>query len=143
MRPFSIRYTIPTIVIAETPTCSPFDTASSIKDKGAKPRFPNADPKKDTRSSCAYQQPAAIITNRTAGNRQISLPDFGLSHPLKARDRISQANRAGVDWLQNRHISGLREHRIDGRPIARVGRYAFFLSERDQLRLFLRVPAAR
>src|SRR6516165_3731011 len=77
-------------------------------DKGAKPRFPNADPKKDTRSSCAYQQPAAIITNRTAGNRQISLPDFGLSHPLKARDRISQANRAGSGLAPERAHRSLR-----------------------------------
>jgi hypothetical protein len=44
----------------------------------------------------------------------------------------------GVGWLQNRRIAGLREHRIDRRPNERVGRYAFFLSEHDQLRLFAR-----
>ena len=52
--------------------------------------------------------------------------------------RIRKETAQGVDWLQNRRIAALREHRIDRRPNERVGRYAFFLSERDQLRLFLR-----
>src|SRR6266404_7216434 len=74
-------------------------------------------------------------------------PDSGKSANISARFwAISSAEGAGpvfrkqtaqgVDWLQNRHIAGLREHRIDRRPNERVGRYAFFLSESDQLRLF-------
>jgi hypothetical protein len=50
------------------------------------------------------------------------------------------ASRPRREWVgfQNRRIAGLREHRIDRRPNERVGRYAFFLSEHDQLRLFAR-----
>jgi len=107
-------------------------------DKGAKPRFPNADPKKDTRSSCAYQQSRR---SSQTGPREIGKhlrPILGYLIGRRRGTVFRKQTAQGVDWLQNRRIAGLREHRNARRPNERVGRYAFFLSERDQLRLFLR-----
>src|SRR6202007_1050901 len=92
-----------------------------------------------TRSSCTYQQSRRSSQN---GPREIGKhlrPILGYLIGRRRGTVFRKQTAQGVDWLQNRRIAALREHRIDPRPHERGGRYAFFLSERDQLRLFLRV----
>src|ERR1700745_2565921 len=87
------------------PAVSTFKPSNQINlvfaQSGGEPPLPIYDAEMHDRQPRRYQivvyvsAIAAIITNRTAGNRQTSPPDFWLSHRPKARDRISQANRAG------------------------------------------------